>query len=81
MVRLVEPLSLAVARVLSRAFSDSLMTQKELERRTGISQGKISVGMRGIEPFTIDQLDVISDALGIDPEWIVHEARAKRSPT
>lgn len=54
------------------------MTQKELESRTGISQGKISVGMRGIEPFTLDQLDAICEALGIDAASVIHEAQKER---
>lgn len=47
------------------------ITQQELAAATGLSQASISERLRGKTPFTTDDLERISEALGVHPAVLV----------
>lgn len=71
-------LSEAVSKVLRTYTEESLLSQVELARRSGISQPHISNAFNGKSAFSIDQLDMICAALGITAAAVIHEAEQQR---
>lgn len=47
------------------------MTQTELHERTGISKGSISTYLKGTWKPKQDKVDLISQALRVDPAWLM----------
>ncbi|ANJ26778.1 helix-turn-helix domain-containing protein [Agromyces aureus] len=78
-----EPLWPYIAAVLAEVAAESLVTQDELEQRSGINQGTISQLLRGRRKLSIEHADALSEALGIPFAAVIAdavEARAKHSP-
>lgn len=64
----------AVARLLAVTADELLITQTELERRTGISQSLISKLFRGERRMSLDQFSALCTALRVSPVAVVASA-------
>lgn len=63
-----------------REYSDeTFLSQSELARRSGVSQPRISDVFTGKAVFSIDQLDAICRALGMQAAAVIHEAEQRRA--
>jgi len=71
-------LARAAAAVVATIADEVLMTQSELARRTGIPQPPISRAFAGRRVFTLDELDGVCQALGVDVAAVVHDADLSR---
>ncbi|GAA1788256.1 hypothetical protein GCM10009748_23600 [Agromyces lapidis] len=67
-------LSDAVATIVRNYTEETYVSQSELARRSGISQPHISNVFNGKTVFTLDQLDRVCDALGLQLISVIHEA-------
>jgi len=75
-----ERLSNAVAAIIREFTTETFVSQSELARRSGVSQPHISAVFRGKTVFTLDQLDAICDALGLQLIAVIHEADVTTRP-
>ena len=73
-------LSDEVTAILRTYAEETFVSQSELARRSGVSQPHISNVFRGITVFTIDQLDAVCDALGVQIAAVIHEADQSTRP-
>ena len=76
------PLSPHIAAILERERDDQGLSQTALGAMAGISQSQISKYLRAERVLTIDRLDALCTALGLDIVDVVREAvqtRARRS--
>lgn len=73
-------LNRAVARLLAVTAEESLITQVELERRTGISQSLISKLFRCERRMSLDQFELLCEALRLEPAEIVADALSMNEP-
>lgn len=71
-------LSGAVALIIKSHTEESFMTQSELARRSGVSQPHISNVFNERSTFSLDQLDAICIALGLQVASVIHEAEQRR---
>jgi Helix-turn-helix. len=68
------PFSRAVAAILKAAFDDSKMTQTALGAVIDQSQSQMSKYLAGDRALNLDEFAALCDALGLDPEAVVHKA-------
>lgn len=73
------PLSLAIARLLNEAISESAASQRAIAERAGISPAQLSRVLNGLKVFTIDQLDAVCDAVGTDLVDLIERAELATS--
>ena len=73
-----EPLSPYVAAILEREREEQGLTQKALGVMSGISQSQVSKYLRAERVLTIDRLDALCSALGLNIVAVVSEADANR---
>jgi transcriptional regulator with XRE-family HTH domain len=76
--RLTGPLSQAVARIISAEVEDQGLTQKSVAAMLGVSQSMVSLMLRGLSSFTLEEVDELCHELGLDPGEVVTEATARR---
>ncbi|PSK96666.1 helix-turn-helix protein [Haloactinopolyspora alba] len=68
------PVAKEIAAVLSRALSETKRTQGEIADQVGVSQSQLSKILRGDRQMDVDQLYMLSGALGIKARDVIHEA-------
>lgn len=73
------PLSIEVARILSRAVEDrrgtsGRITQQQLADSIGVTQSQVSKYLRGERVLTVDQLDVLCLALSLSIGLVIESA-------
>jgi len=71
-------LARAVGVVVATIADEVLITQSELSRRADVPQPQISRVFRGMRVFTLDELDRVCQALGVDVAAVVHDADLRR---
>lgn len=64
----------AIARLLATTAEETLITQTELARRTGISQSQISKLFRAERSMSINQFAALCSALQVSPLAVVASA-------
>jgi transcriptional regulator with XRE-family HTH domain len=67
-----------VARIISREVDDQDLTQKAVAAMINVSQSLVSLLLRGISAFTLEELDALCTNLGLDIGEVVVEANATR---
>lgn len=77
------PLSIEVARILSRAVEDrkgtnARITQQQLAESLGVTQSQVSKYLRGERVLTVDQLDVLCLSLSLSISLVVDAADRAR---
>lgn len=65
-----------MAAIFSRERKD--ISQTALARRIGVSQSQMSDYLRGERPMTLEEIDAICDALGLDILVVIEEADRTR---
>jgi transcriptional regulator with XRE-family HTH domain len=68
------PLSLAVARILSATMEADGVSKSELARRSGIQRTMASDIVRGLQQADIEQVQALSEALGLNWITVLHDA-------
>jgi transcriptional regulator with XRE-family HTH domain len=61
------PLTHAVAKILLSTFPETLLTQKQLGAKVGMSQSMVSVYLRGEGVLDLEQFKLLCEAMNIDP--------------
>ena len=71
---------LLLAERLREILGARRLSDAEVARWVGMTQQKFSRKMNGTTPFTVDELYLVADALGVPVEELVAEV-ARRGPT
>ena len=60
-----------IVRRIKEQMGGQDLSKQELGARTGIHRVTIGRGLGGQRPFTIDELELIADALAVDFDWLI----------
>lgn len=65
------PRSQQIVRRVKEQMGGQDLSNQELGQRTGIHRVTIGRSLGGHRQFTIDELELIADALGVDFDWLI----------
>jgi transcriptional regulator with XRE-family HTH domain len=68
------PLRLRVAAEVRAWRARRSMTQQQLARALGVSQGQMSAKLRGLQPISLDEIELLSVIFSCTPEELMHPA-------